>query len=314
MLRFFLLLTMALSLSGPAAARVSQRKDAKQSFARGTRLFERGEYVTAIAAFERAYELKPHYAVQCSIALCHQRLNRFVEAAAHFRRCLKEGASRRRAKAAEVRRSLARVQARISWVEVKSPGKGGTVHVDGEARGPAPQRMPLNPGRHVLEVRREGATPARLALKVLGGEERSITLVPEDVEVSQPAVVEPVRPEPIKPEPQPVPVKPRERRGLSQGWFWTTVALTVALSGAAAAMGALTYTAHGDYNEAPTKEGYDTFVQRRLITNILAGAAVAAGVTGTVLFFYTDFGGPAREEDDEAGLATRVVVGIRGTF
>lgn len=290
-------------------ARARTPSDAAQAFARGKRLFDRGDYTAAVAAFEQAYRLKPHHAVQCSIALCYEQMNRFVEAAEHYRRCLAGGAAKT-GKAREVQRSLANVEARINWVTVQSPPPGGTVHVDGVALGPAPRRVPLNPGRHMLEVRRQGASPATLVLQLLSGEERTVTLAPA-AKVEQPAPSPAAAPpttgrHEVTP-PADKPVRPSRRR-LSPVWFWTSAALTVALAGAAATMGGLTYKAHEDYYDRPTRDGYDTFVQRRLVTNILTGLAVAAGTTGTVLFFYTDFSGQRRDEQISAGI------GLRGTF
>lgn len=287
-------------LLAPAAAQ--QRNEAAQVFARGKALFARHDYVGAIAAFERAYSLKPHYAVQCSIAHCYEQMNRYVESAEHYRRCLKEGAAKSPT-AKKVRRDLDGVEARMNWIEVKSPGLGGTVYVNGDMQGAAPRRVPLNAGRHTIEVRREGARPASVKIKVLNGEERSVDLVPI---ATQPAVT-------ARTEADPLPERTdagRGPRGLSSAWFWTSAALTAALGIAAGTMGGLTYKAHSDYYDAPTKEGYDTFVSHRLVTNVLAGLAVAAGATGTVLFFYTDFGGRPKDEQEQqdevaAGLMVR---------
>jgi tetratricopeptide (TPR) repeat protein len=305
--RSLALALVSLLVCSTAQARARPRSGAAQAFLRGKRLFDRGDFTAAVAAFEEAYRLKPHHAVQCSIALCYEQMNRFVEAAEHYRRCLAGGAAKT-GKAREVRRSLAGVEARINWVNVQSPAPGGTVHVDGVALGPAPRRVPLNPGRHMLEVRRHGAWPATIVLQLLSGEERTVTLAPaakdeRPAPASAPTVA--VRETPREP-PADKPDRPSRRR-LSPAWFWTSAALTVALAGAAATMGGLTYKAHEDYYDRPTREGYDTFVQRRLVTNILAGLAVAAGATGTVLFFYTDFSG-RRNEQVSAGI------GLRGTF
>jgi hypothetical protein len=65
-----------------------------------------------------------------------------------------------------------------------------------------------------------------------------------------------------------------------------------------------------DYEANPTKEGYDDFVSRRLVTNVFAGVTAAAAATGTVLFFYTDF---RRARGSEAP-ATALGLGLRGCF
>jgi hypothetical protein len=295
----------ALLALGSAPARAEDTsQDAAQDFARGKRLFDDHQYVEAIAAFEKAYKAAPHHAVQCSIAHCYEQLNRFVEAARHFKRCLDEGASRT-ARAPQVRRSLAAAEARFAWVQVTSPRPGCSVHVDGRAVGAPPSRVPLDPGRHVVEVRRPGAQPASMELQLLASEQRAISLTPIDLPGETPATRSVTEPPSTRPEPAPV-----GRRRLHPGWFWAGVALTAALTGATVAMGVLTMRARSDYYDAPTKQGYDDFVQRRLITNILTGLLVGSGVTTTVLFFYTDFAGRSRSETG----GTTAGLGLRGTF
>lgn len=299
-----LLGVLVLVASGPAQAQ--RKNEAASAFARGQALHAKGDYAAAIAAFERAYQLKPHHAVLCSIALCYEQMNRFVESATQYRRCLSEGAERS-AKAASVKQALKVVEAKINYVEVKSEG-GGTIYVNGLARGKAPQRVPLDPGQHVIEVRRAGATPASATLRVVSGEERTLTLTPvATAVVSPPPPVIPTPPA-VAPRPDEPVVTKRARRRLSPAWFWTSVGLTVALGGAAAVMGGLTYKTASDYDKTPTKDGYDTFVSRRLATNVLAGLALAAAGTGTALFFFTDFSRGRQRDEVAAG------VGLRGAF
>lgn len=299
-------LFLLLTLGGPGWAQT--KNEAASAFARGQALHAKGDYASAIAAFERAYQLKPHHAVLCSIALCYEQMNRFVEAAAQYRRCLSEGAERS-AKAASVKQALKAVEGKINYVEVKSPGAGGTIYVDGVSHGAAPRRIPLDPGRHVFEVRRDGATTATATLRVVAGEERTLTLTPTGPVAVKPPPVAITPPPPSTPPAAHEPVvEQRARRRLSPAWFWTSVGLTVALGGAAAVMGGLTYKTASDYDRTPTKEGYDSFVSRRLATNVLAGLALAAAGTGTALFFFTDFSRGRQRDEVAAG------VGLRGAF
>jgi hypothetical protein len=276
--------------------------DAPAAFARGKQLFAAKDYLRAAAAFERAYQLSPHHAVQCSIALCYANLNRFVEAAEHYQRCLKEGADGTE-KAELIRESLKKAEARIAWIEVVSPGVEGTVFVDGKSVGVAPRKVPLDSGSHVIEVRRPGARPASRAVTLFGGEQQTLTLVPEPFETAPPKTMEAVPPKPPPPPP------PRSRRRLSPAWFWTTVGVTVAMAAASAAFGGLAVKRRSDYESHPTADGYDSFVNARTISNVFFGLAVAAGGTGTVLFFYTDFS--RRRSSTEPAVAG---VGLRGSF
>ena len=75
-------------------------------------------------------------------------------------------------------------------------------------------------------------------------------------------------------------------------------------------LGVQTLRIKSDYEDRPTENGADDFWSRRRLTNIFLGATLAAAGTGTVLFFFTDFGG-RRETDERSAL---LGVGVRGSF
>jgi hypothetical protein len=276
----------------------ADEKAAAEAFERGKGLHEKRNYVEAIEAFEVAYRLRAHHIVQCSIARCYENLNKPIEAAAHFKRCLADGAEGTDL-GPQVSASLARMEARIVQVEVSSPGKGGTIHVDGRQHGEAPQTLRLNPGSHVIEVRREGARPASATVKLLGGERRSVTLIPVDLRVEAPASA------PIDTEER----RERPRRRLSQVWFWSAAGVTAALAITTTVLGVQTLGLKSDFEDNPTEQGASDFWDRRRLTNILLGATLAAAATGTTLFFFTDFGGGA-----EATRGASAGIGLRGAF
>lgn len=314
-LKTLLTLLMIWLVLVPPAADARRRRRRRRAvvriyFNKGKRLFKTKDYVGALAAFERAYRLRPHYLVQCNIARCYERMSKMIESANHYRRCLKEGAGKARA-SKRVRAALAQVEARITWVEVVSPGMGGTVYVDGREVGTTPKRVPMNPGTAVIEVRREGAKAARTTITARGGEAKTVELVPEDL---QPEVL-PRPPPPVKPVVQ---VKKKEEsKGLHQAWFWTSATVTVAMAVVASIFGVKAMNLKSDYEENPTRDGYNAAKDKRLIANIFWGATVAAGATSTLLFFYTDWSGMGKrssshsdDDDDEVSF----VIGVRGTF
>jgi hypothetical protein len=234
-------------------------------------------------------------------------MSKMIESANHYRRCLKEGAGKTRT-SKRVRAALAQVESRITWVEVVSPGKGGTVYVDGHEVGTTPKRVPMNPGTAVIEVRREGAKAARTTITARGGEAKTVELIPEE-------------PEPVvQPRPPPPPVKPvvqvrkrDESKGLHQAWFWTSAAVTAAMAVVAAIFGVKALNLKSDYEENPTRDGYNAAKDKRLIANIFWGATVAAAGASTLLFFYTDWSGmgASRSDDDDE---VSFIIGVRGTF
>jgi hypothetical protein len=314
-----LLLAVGLALlAGPADARKRRwRKKklspaaakAKQAFRRGSMFFAKKDYVSALEAFQRADFLKPHFLLQCNMARCYQRMGKMVESAEHYRKCLKRGAAKRRRMARRVRRALKRVEKKITWVEVTSPGKGGTVFINGLEKGPAPLKVGLNPGTTVIEVRREGAKPAGGTITTSGGETQVLELIPKE---PKKVAMAPVAP----PKPRPPPPPRKERRGLHQAWFWTAAAVTLGTLAAASVVGYTALQKKNDYEDDPTRQGYNDAKDRRLVANLLWGATLAAAGATTTVFFFTDFDFGKRRERRDRGDDDEVVlgVGIRGTF
>jgi hypothetical protein len=289
-----LVLSLVLPRSAPAKETPRDQTAAARAFAKGSELFQRRDYLGAIEAFEEAYGLRAHFLVQCNIARCHEWSGDLVQAAEHYRRCLDEGGANS-AMGPRAKQALRQVESRMTWVQVDSPGGGGTIHVDGRSMGNAPGRVPMNPGTHLVEVRRPSATPASLTIKTRGGEQRSVTLIPRDL------------------------TAPREQsaagrssgRPLRPRWFWGGVVLTAALAAAATGCGIWTLQGRDDYEVHPTEGGYEQAVNRRLLTNVLWGATAAAAGASGILFFYTDF---SRGETSAGRAAAAVHLGVGGRF
>lgn len=313
------LLLLAFFLAAiPADARRRRRRHrhkkpltpAAKVYAEGKTMFKAKDYVGALEAFEKAHELRPHFLVQCNIARCYERLGRMVQAAEHYRRCLTDGAGKTR-QARKIKRALKQVESRVTWIEVESPGEGGTVYVNGQEMGPTGMPISVNPGTAVVEVRRKGATPAQTTVKARGGKTIKLTLIPKTIAVARP----PPGPDPPdKPRPD-KPVEP-ERKGLSQVWFWIGAAVTVALTLTYVITGAQALRLKSDYEESPTRDGYNDAIARRTLSNVFFGLAGAAAGTTTVLFFFTDFGGASKGKERAPDLDDEVVfgLGLRGTF
>jgi len=300
-----LLLSVVLALPLSAGARSKQESaEAKKAFREGSRLFAAKDYTAALEAFQRADFLKPHFLLKCNIARCQERMGKMVEAAESYRKCLDGGARKRRRMARKVMHALSKVEAKISWVEVTSPGKGGTVFINGLDKGPAPMKVPLNPGTTVIEVRREGATPAGGTITTSGGESQVLELIPKDLPKPKPKVV-------VAPPPPPPPPPPKPTR-LSQWWFWSAAAITAGLAAAAGVIGVQALGKKSDYEDNPTRDGYNEAKDKRLLANILWGATAAAAAGTTTLFFFTDFrfGKKHDEPDDDVAFG----VGLQGTF
>lgn len=318
--RLLLLLLTGASLTFASAALAKKRKrktPAARAFATAKKLFEKRDYVAAVSAFERAYALRPHYLVQCSIARCYESLNNFIKAEKHYRRCLKEGARKKRI-GKRIKRVLAAVGKKIAWLVVGSPGGGGEVVVDGRVLGRAPGKVPLNPGEHVVEVRRPGAHTARAPIIAEPGATLRIELVPTaivkkiPVGAPRPAAVAPSPSAGVTPQAAASPDPTFTRDGLHPAWFWIATALTAGLGAATTYFGVRTLGLRSDYEEGATKTLADDFVTSRKLTNIFIALTATAAAAGTTLFFFTDFGGGDEVEGD--GVSKSWGLGLRGSF
>jgi hypothetical protein len=106
-----------------------------------------------------------------------------------------------------------------------------------------------------------------------------------------------------------VPVEKPRRKGVHQAWFWTVVGVTAGCLVAAAVTGSQALKMRDEYEASPTREGYNNAKDRRLLANIFWGLTFAAGASGTVLVFFTDFRGEKKQDS-----STAFGVGIVGTF
>jgi hypothetical protein len=85
-----------------------------------------------------------------------------------------------------------------------------------------------------------------------------------------------------------------KRSGMSPAVFWVGTGLTVIAAGALTWSGLDTLNARDDYEENPTRDGYEDGVDRQRRTNILAGVTAGLGaMTLGIGLFATDWGGHA---------------------
>jgi hypothetical protein len=292
----------------PAEAREPKKGAAAEAFTQGSTLYRDGDYVGAIEAFHRSYQLHPHYLTLCNMARCYEKTNDQLRAARHYSRCLEEG-GRSSKQASKIQAALKAVEAKLARIKVDSPGEG-EVYMDGRSAGKPPIEVPVNPGPHLVEVRRKGHRPARMIVEVRSGESRKVVLRPTPAPKPKPAPVR--RPPGLDRldrddlDPGPRRDRPVSRRTLHQAWFWGAATVTVGMAVAGTVLGVKTLRANNDYEADPTEDGYDRVLHYRLLTNICWGVAAGAAVGTTALFFFTDFGRKPGEES--------MVVGVRGSF
>lgn len=279
---YVVLLAAALLLPGRAAAQTPEQvAEAERLFDEGLGAVRENDFNRALELFRQSRHLNPAVPiVTFNIALCHRKLDNAPDAVQELLRFLEEGGADlpQRDRAQEL---VGELSPRVGVVRIRVAEAGANVLIDGEAVGPSPldETVYVDPGTHRIEVRWAGvAEPVVREGEVPAGLERPIEL----------AFVKPELPV----EPPEGPEGPETPAELLPSWpFWTMVGAT----GAFAVTAALTLTfgqlAYDDYvaggrtDQALADQGEAL----DLSGWVFLGLAGAALVTGTVLFFYTDF-------------------------
>src|SRR5687767_11862050 len=95
--------------AGPAPPSEADIEKARGHLKRANELYEGGEFKQALAEFERAYAIAPHFKILFNIGQMNLQLNRYAAALAAFEKYLADGgdaieADRREAIEAEITR------------------------------------------------------------------------------------------------------------------------------------------------------------------------------------------------------------------
>ena len=188
---------------------------AERFFEDGLVALQREDYATALVAFERARALDERPILLFNIAMCRRALLQYPEALTAFRQYLvlagSEATDERRQ---QVRDLISQMELNLARVVVRVDQDGATVLLDGERVGTTPlmHLLQLGPGRHVLEVRRNGFHDAQLPFDVMAGEPKELVLALQ----------------PLTPVPATAPEEPFEDPGIVENWwFWTLIGVVV---------------------------------------------------------------------------------------
>ena len=151
---------MAFGSAQASAEPTEGRAQARSHFDQGITLARRHGYAEALAEFERAYEISPHFSVLYNIGQALVALGRPTEAIAALDRYIEEGGSdiepRRRA---QVDAAIQSELAKTGSIEVTVDVPGALVTVDDKPYGRSPLPVPVrvdNGAHRVLAVRDSG--------------------------------------------------------------------------------------------------------------------------------------------------------------
>ena len=265
----------------------SEGQQAHERFSLAVKLYADGDFGPALAQFERAYALKPHFRVLYNIAQCHFELRDYVPARAALRRYLAEGgASLDAERRARVEADLADMGRRIAQVDIESNVRGAVVYVDGRKVGTTPLSQPIevSEGQRAVSVESSAQGTKQRSLLLVGGERQTVTvnfeLIAPEVATGYGLEKSPARP--------PTPSSPP---GLGAG-FWVAGVGAVLLAGGAGTTGYLALRAQDERRARLDRPGVSAELDsdtRRIRTlaltsdAFLGGAIICAGIATTLL-------------------------------
>lgn len=218
----------------PAGVATAASDDAAQRlFGEGVDAARENRWVEAREAFERAYGLSQRPVVLINLAAAEVRTGRLKEAARDYRRILEDDPS---PETAAFRKAAAdflpTLEPRIPRIRLHTSGLAAAdvVEIDGEQIPAAHLGEPhlVDPGTHVVVVKRSAVERARVSFSVAEGESHDIS------------VPAPLAPLPVAPAEVPVPgtnleadlvrgPHPAERRSVWRSpWLWAAIAAVVA--------------------------------------------------------------------------------------
>jgi hypothetical protein len=285
-----ILMLAILAQTSPSGTNAQDRARAQGLLAEGATLYGRGDYLGALNRFNAAYAAYPSSKIWFNIGQANKALGRPVEAHEAYQKFLREVPNASPEDKADAQTSLAQLRGWLGQLTVVCDTTGAEISVDGKAVGNAPldHLLWVTPGRHQVTAVRADGCPMVENAEVAVGSNTTVTLKPlhGPLVAAAPSLdLEKSR-------------GPKAGGGgwwLGRTWTWVAAGATVALTGAAAAVG---YSMKSRFDDLRSSCGHGSPEQlgcstsdiqsvrdRKLVANILWAAAGAAAVTTGILFF-----------------------------
>ncbi len=171
-----LVVAIVLSASGQVWAQ-GQGDDARRAFQQGVQLLEDARYAEAVSSLERSLAIREVPPVLYNLALAYRGTGAYLRAIATFERFLAVAAPNEplRADASTI---ITALRAAIARLQLRVRGTASEVRLDDRviAQGDVETTVELDPGRHVVEARREGFRPVVQAVTLAPGGSETLQL------------------------------------------------------------------------------------------------------------------------------------------
>jgi len=256
------------------------KKEASSRFRRGVELFQEGAYRAALVEFEKAYEIAPDYRLLYNIGQTKLQIQDYLGATQSYEGYLTQGGGEvPQARRDDVEKQLEALRERVGRIAITANKTGAEIFIDDLRVGVTPMSMTVsvNVGQHrVYGKARDGATDTEV-IDVAGGELKEVKLeltTPEVAIVLGGPVDKPMT---------------SMQKGAIGAWAGAGAAAIGAI-----VLGIVAKGKTDDLNKAndtvgvsPSKvkglrDDADMFA---ITSDVFSGLAIAAGVTGTVLWF-----------------------------
>jgi hypothetical protein len=153
---------------------------ARTAFKEGLAAEKEGDFVKALARFEATAAIKTTPQVRFHLAVCQEKLGRWVEALANYELSNTEAKEKKITEVTDMAPTLAdRLRPRIPRLVLETPGKSpDEVQVDGVVIAKEKWTAPImvDPGKHVLVARFAGEKNFVVELDVVESEEKKVAV------------------------------------------------------------------------------------------------------------------------------------------
>ncbi len=255
--------------------------EARIQFNLGVELFENGKNEQASIAFERAYELKPHYKILWNIAQVENELGHYAAALQSYTRYLLEGGDnvavdRREAVQAEIQF----LRVRVGMLKIHSDVEGATVFVDGKKQGKTPlgNLVYVDLGEHEVVAKMGGDEIHREVVRVAGSEQVVVNILAKGVSTTTKSAQA---------------SEVTEGRSGRRLWTWVALGIGAATGITGATIGGVSMGRKSDIDgkctdklcPAELKDDHDTVRTMSITADVLYGVAGAGAIAFLVLYF-----------------------------